>query len=115
MFYNLFSWHPIYFGAKFVARMDRNFGETTLFYGYKNLQKSFGNIRPLTKASRCCWLLCVGSIVSRKFSHGKFYTSGRFAGKDVLELCYNSEAGLSFKEYVKTMLFISQKSLFLYI
>ena len=62
--------------------MDSIFGETKGMYGYKNQQKSFGNIdNTLTKYIRYCRLLRVDSIVSGEFWRGAFYL--QFA--DVLE------------------------------
>ena len=74
MFYNLFSWNPIYLGAKFFAPWITNLERPKDFMGTKicrNHSEIF--IRPLTITTRCCWLLFVGSIVSRKFSLGNFH------------------------------------------
>jgi hypothetical protein len=47
-----------------------------------------------------CGFYYKSGILERKFS----FVRCRYAGRDVIELCYKSEAVLSFKEYLKTIL-----------
>ena len=70
------------YGENFLLAWIANLERQKDFMGTKicrNHSEIF--IRPLTKTSRSCRLLCVGSIVSRKFSFGNF----RLQVADVLE------------------------------
>ena len=93
--------------------MESKFGQTEGFYGYKvcrNHLEIF--IRPLTKTIRNCRLPSYykSVILLWKFS----FASCKCPGRDVIELCYNSEAGLSFKKQVTNQVVISQNPLFIF-
>jgi hypothetical protein len=53
--------------------------------------------------------------MSREFLLGNFICNCRCAGRDVMELCCNCEAGLSCNQYFKTRVIISQNPISIYV
>ena len=103
-------------GAKFVAHVESIFGETKGIYGYKNQQKSFGNIdNTLNKIyqilpAAACGFYCKWGILEWSV----LFAICRCAGRDVIELRYNSEAGLSLNKYEKHYYYFTEATIQLY-